>query len=49
MDNENRYVDSRLKEFCRLEGIDLQNPPAFSPHKTYVLAMRIRTLKTMAS
>ena len=49
VDNENRYVDRKLKNFCRIEGIDLQNSPTFSPHKTYVAAMRIRTLKTMAS
>ena len=49
VDNENRYIDRRLKNFCRVEGIDLQNSPAFSPHKTDVAAMRIRTLKTMAS
>jgi len=49
VDNENRYVDRKLKNFCRIEGIDLQNSPAFSPHKTDVAAMRIRTLKTMAS
>ena len=23
VDNENRYVDHRLRDFCRLEGIDL--------------------------
>ena len=23
VDNENRYVDCRLRDFCRLEGIDL--------------------------
>ena len=23
MDNENRYVDRRLRDFCKLEGIDL--------------------------
>ena len=23
MDNESRYVNSRLREFCELEGIDL--------------------------
>ena len=49
MDNENRYVDKRLKDLCKLEGIDLQNPPAFSPHKTDFAALRIRTPKTMAS
>ena len=41
VDNENRYVDRKLKNFCRIEGIDLQNSPAFSPHKTDVAAMRI--------
>ena len=49
MDNENKYVDRKLQDFCRLEGIDLQNPLAFSLHKIEVAAMRIRTLKTMAS
>ena len=48
MDNERRYVNKRLKYFCRVEGIDLQNPPAFSPHKINVVAFRIRTLKSMA-
>ena len=45
VDNENRYVDRKLKNFCRIEEIDLQNSPTFSPHKTNVAAMRIRTLK----
>ena len=49
MDNERRYVDRRHRYFDKLEGIDLQNPPAFSPHKTDVVALRIRTLKSMAS
>ena len=49
MDNESRYVNSRLREFCELEDIDLQNPIAFSPQKKNVVAMRIRTLKSMAS
>ena len=44
MDNERRYVNKRLKEFCKLEGIDLQNPPTFSPHMIDVVALRIRTL-----
>ena len=30
MDNESRYVNSRLRDFCKLEGIDLQNLVAFS-------------------
>ena len=47
MDNENRYVDKRLKDFCKLVGIDLQNPPAFSLYKIDVATLRIRTLKTM--
>lgn len=42
-------MDRRLQNFCKLEGIDLQNPLAFSPHKTDVATMRIRTLKSMAS
>ena len=41
MDNESRYVNTRLKDFCKLEGIDLQNPPPFSLHKTDVVALRI--------
>ena len=49
MDNESRYVNSRLRKFCELEGIDLQNLVAFSLQKTNVAAMRIRTLKSMAS
>ena len=49
VDNENTYVDKRLKNFCRIVGIDLQNSPAFSLHKTDIAAMRIRTLKTIAS
>ncbi len=49
VDNENRYVDKKLRDFCKLEGIDLQNPPAFSLHKTDVATMRIRTLKSLAS
>ena len=49
VDNENRYVDKRLKEFCKLKGIDLHNPPAFSLHKTDIVALRICTHKTMAS
>jgi hypothetical protein len=48
VDNENKYVDRRLKNFYRIEGIDLQNSPAFSPHKKDVVAMRIRTLKSIA-
>ena len=49
MDNESRYVNRRVKDCCRLEGIDLHNPPAFSPLKTNVAALRIRTLKSMES
>ena len=49
VDNENKYVDRRIRDFCRLEGIDLQNPTPFSPHKTDVASLRIHTLKTMAS
>ena len=49
MENENRYVDRRLRDFCKLEGIDLYNPPVFSPHKTDVATLRIQTLKFMAS
>ena len=49
MDNERKYVNKRLKDFCRLEGIDLQNPPAFSPCKTDVATPRKQTLKSMAS
>ena len=47
MDNEIRYVNKRLKEFFKIEGIDLQNPLAFSPHKPNVVALRIHTLKFM--
>ena len=47
VENENRYVDRRLRDFCRLEGIDLQNPAPFSPHKIDVTTLRIRTLKAM--
>ena len=49
MDNEIIYVDTRLKDFCKLEGIDLQNSQAFSSHKTDVAALRIQTLKSMAT
>ena len=42
-------MNSRLREFCELEDIDLQNPVAFSTQKTSVSIMRIRTLKSMAS
>ena len=49
MDNRTKYLNRRLKNFCRLEGIDLQNTTPFSPHKTDVAALRIRTLKSMAS
>ena len=36
-------------DFCKLEGIDLQNPLAFSLHKIDVATLRIKTLKSMAS
>ena len=49
MDNEHRYVERRLKDICRVEGIDLQNPPTFSLHKIGVVALRIRNLKSMES
>ena len=49
MDNERKYVTKRLKGICKFEGIDLQNPPAFSPQKIGVATLRIKTLKTMAS
>ena len=41
-------LTENLRTFA-VEGIDLQNSPSFSLHKTNVVAMRIRTLKTMAS
>ena len=41
MENESRYVNRRLKDFCKLERIDLQHPPSFSPHKRDVVALRI--------
>ena len=49
IDNESRYVSSRLRDFCELEGIDHHNPIAFSPQKSSVATMRIRTLKSMES
>ena len=49
MDNESRDVNRRLKDFFRLEGIDLQNPLAFSLHKKDVTTLRIHTLKSMVS
>ena len=49
MDNGSTYVNKRLKYFCRLGGIDLQTPTTFSPHKTDIAALRICTLKSMAS
>ena len=49
MDNGTRYLNRRLTDFCKLKGIDLQTPPGFSPHKTDVAALRIHTLKSMAS
>ena len=33
MENESRYVNSRLGDFCELEGIHFQNPVAFSLRK----------------
>ena len=42
-------MNKRLKDFCRLEGIDLQNPQTFSLNKIYVVALRIHTLKSMVS
>ena len=41
MDNESRYVNKIFKDFCKLEGIDLQNPPVFSLHKKNVAVLRI--------
>ena len=38
MDNGTRYLNRRIRDFCRLEGIDLQTPAPFSPHKTNVAA-----------
>ena len=49
MDNGTRYLNRRLTDFCRHEGIDLQTPTTFSLHKTYIAALRICTLKSMAS
>ena len=49
MDNESRYMNRRLTYFCRLVGIDLQTPTTFNPHKIDVVALRIHTLKSMAS
>ena len=49
MDNENIYVDKRLRDICKLEGIDLQNPLAFSLHKKNVTTLRIQTVKSMES
>ena len=49
VDNENRYVDYKLRDFCRLEGIDLQNPTLFSMHKRDVAATRIHILNTIVS
>ena len=49
MDNGSMYVNRRLKDFCRLKGIDLLTLPAFSPHKIDVATLRIQTLKSMAS
>ena len=41
MDNGSMYVNRRLKDFCRHEGIDLQTPTTFSPHKTDIETLRI--------
>ena len=49
MDNGTRYLNRRLIDFCKLEGIDLQTPATFSLHKTNIAALRIHTLKSMAS
>ena len=49
MDNESRYVNTRLKDFCKIEVIHLQNPPTFSLHKKIVVPLRIQTLKSMES
>lgn len=49
MENESRYVNSRLIDFCELEVIDFQNLVVFSPQKAIFAAMRIRILKSMAS
>ena len=49
VDNENRYVDHRLRDFCKHKGIDLQNPAPFSLHKIDIATLRIHTLKTMVS
>ena len=48
MDNGTIYLNRRLIDFCRHEGIDLQTPAAFSPHKTDIAALRIHTLTSMA-
>ena len=45
--NFSRYANSRHRDFCKLEGIDLQSPIALNPQKTRVIAMRIRTIKSM--
>ena len=49
MDNGTRYLNRRLIDFCRLEGIDLQTPAAFNLDKIDIEALRIHTLKSMAS
>jgi hypothetical protein len=49
MDNGTRYLNRRLTDFCRHEGIDLQTLATFSPHKIDISALRIHTLKSMAS
>ena len=49
MDNGTRYLNTRLIDFCILEGIDLQTPATFNLHKTNISALRIYTLKSMVS
>ena len=49
MDNGTRYLNKRLTNFCRLEGIDLQTPTTFSLYKIDIAALRIHTLKSVAS
>ena len=49
MDNGIRYLNRRLTDFCKLEGIDLQTLATSSPHKIDIAALRICTLKSMVS
>ena len=49
MDDGTRYLNRRLTNFCRLEGIDLQTPAPFSLHKIDVAALMICTLKSILS